>query len=127
MTIKLHNPDTLHPSTVLSYAAQVGNILFTSGLTPRDPGTGEIVEGDISVQARVVVGNLDRVLEAAGASITNVAKVTVYLTDIKDAGGMNNIYKNYFGEFRPARTTVEISSLTPGMLIEIEAIVALPD
>ena len=127
MNIKFHNPDTLHPSTILSYAAQVGNIMFTSGLTPRDPGTGEIVEGDISVQAKIVFGNLDRVLEAAGASVANVAKVAVYLTNIEDAGDMNNIYKNYFGEFRPARTTVEVSSLTPGMLIEIEAIVALPD
>ena len=126
MTLTLHNPDTLKPSTILSYAAQVGDTVYTSGLTPRDPLTGAIVEGDIRVQASVVFDNLKRVLDSVGASATDVVKMNVYLTDIADATEMNDLYKDFFAGHRPARTTVEISSLTPGMVIEIEAIVALP-
>jgi reactive intermediate/imine deaminase len=125
MSLVLHKPKDLKESTILSYATQIGDIAFTSGLTPRDPSTGEIVEGGIEVQAPAAFNNLSKVLVAIGASPADVAKVNVYLTNIADATKMNEVYKEFFGDHKPARTTVEISSLTPGMLIEIEAIVAL--
>jgi 2-iminobutanoate/2-iminopropanoate deaminase len=99
-------------------------MIFTSGLTPRDPRSGEIVSGGIAVQAKVAFENLRRVIGSFGATIDDVAKVNVYLTDIGDAGVMNEVYMQFFGDHRPARTTVEVSSLTPGMLIEVEAVVA---
>jgi 2-iminobutanoate/2-iminopropanoate deaminase len=112
-------------SKILSYAVQVGNLVFTSGLTPRDPETGEISGRGIEDQARLTFENLKRVLDSADAAVTDVAKVNVYLTSIGDASRMNEIYSSFFGEHRPARTTVEVSSLTPGMLIEVEAIIAV--
>ena len=126
MAVRLHEPRTLKPSAILSYAAQVGDTVFTSGLTPRDPVTGEIVAGDICVQAGAVFDNLERVLASLGASRRDVAKMTVYLTDMKDAAAMNEVYRSFFAGHRPARTTIEVSGLTPGMVIEIEAIVAVP-
>ena len=126
MAVKLHNPDSLKPSTILSYAAQVGDTVYTSGLTPRDPVTGEIVEGGIRIQTDAVFGNLKRVLDSLGASATDVVKMTVYLTDISDATEMNELYRNFFAGHCPARTTIEVSGLTPGMVIEIEAIIDLP-
>ena len=117
----------MKPSKVLSYAMQVGNLIFTSGLTPRDPQTGEIVGDGIEAQAKVTFENLKRVLDSVGARVTDVAKVTIYLTSIGDAPRMNELYSSFFGDHRPARTTVEISSLTPGMVIEVEAIVAVRD
>lgn len=119
-----HNPSDMKPSEVLSYAVQVGDVIFTSGLTPRDPRSGEIVSGGIAVQAKVAFENLRRVIGSVGATIDDVAKVNVYLTNIGDAGVMNEVYIQFFGDHRPARTTVEVSSLTPGMLIEVEAVVA---
>ncbi len=126
MAMKLHNPNTLKPSTILSYAVQVGDTVFTSGLTPRDPVTGAIVEGGIRVQAGTAFDNLKRVLDSLGASATDVVKMTVYLTDMNDATEMNDVYRSFFEGHRPARTTVEVSGLTPGMVIEIEAIVVMP-
>ncbi len=120
--ITAHNPQDMKPSKVLSYATQVGNLIFTSGITPRDPHTGEIVDGGIAAQVKLTFENLDRVLKAAGSSASDVAKVNVYLTEIADAGVMTEAYQLFFGSHRPARTTVEVSSLTPGMLIEVEAI-----
>ena len=125
MTVKLHNPNTMKPSTILSYAAQVGDTVYTSGLTPRDPATGAIIEGDIRVQADAVFENLKRVLESLDALATDIVKMTVYLTDISDATEMNDIYRNFFAGHCPARTTIEVSGLTPGMVIEIEAIIDL--
>jgi len=119
-----HNPSDMKSSKVLSYAVQVGDVIFTSGLTPRDPQTGEIVNGGIADQAKVTFENLRRVLRSTGANVDDVAKVNVYLTRIADAGAMNEAYLQFFGDHRPARTTVEVSSLTPGMLIEVEAVVA---
>jgi len=119
-----HNPSDMKSSKVLSYAVQVDDVIFTSGLTPRDPVSGEIVTGGIAIQAKVAFENLRRVLDSAGVTVADVAKVNVYLTSIEDAGAMNEVYVQFFGDHRPARTTVEVSSLTPGMLIEVEAVVA---
>ena len=126
MAVKLHNPSAIKRSTILSYAAQVGDTVYTSGLTPRDPVTGAIVEGDIFAQAGAAFDNLKRVLDSLGASTTDVVKMTVYLTDMNDATEMNDVYRSFFAGHRPARTTIEVSGLTPGMVIEIEAIIVLP-
>jgi 2-iminobutanoate/2-iminopropanoate deaminase len=126
MGVELHNPRDIIESPVLSYATQIGDAIFTSGLVPRDPATGDIIEGNIDVQTTAVFENLRRILASVHASEADVAKVTVYLTDLGDAAGMTEVYQRFFGSHKPARTTIEISGLTPGMRIEVEAVIAAP-
>ncbi|ASJ06984.1 deaminase [Thermococcus pacificus] len=108
--IAVHNPDRL---------------IFVSGQIPIDPETGEIVKGDIREQARQAIDNLVEVLEAAGATVDDVVKVTVYLSDMNDYAEFNEIYEEYFGHSKPARAVVEVSKLPKGVKVEIEAIAAL--
>jgi len=97
-------------------------ILFISGQIPINPKTEELVKGDIRVQTRQVIENLIAVLEAAGATVDNVAKVNVYLDDINDFGEFNKVYEEYFGHSKPARAVVQVANLPKGVKIEIEAI-----
>nr|HMM67449.1 RidA family protein [Dokdonella sp.] len=87
-----------------SQAVQVGNTVYLSGQTPLDPATGELVEGDISVQARQVFENLKSVLAAAGLSFEHVARVGIYLTDLGNFAAVNGVMKQYFSEPYPARS-----------------------
>ncbi|HII61291.1 2-iminobutanoate/2-iminopropanoate deaminase [Pyrococcus horikoshii] len=105
-----------------SQAIKAGNFLFIAGQIPIDPKTGEIVKGDIKDQTRQVLENIKAILEAAGYSLNDVIKVTVYLKDMNDFAKMNEVYAEYFGESKPARVAVEVSRLPKDVLIEIEAI-----
>ena len=107
-----------------SQAVQVGDLLFTSGQLPINPATGE-VSGDISAQTRQVLENLKAIIEAAGGSLAEVVKATVFLTDLSGFAAMNEVYKQYFGTQPPARSTVEVSGLAKNALVEIEAVAAL--
>lgn len=109
-----------------SQAIRSGSLVFTSGQVALDPATGQIVAGGIDAQTRQVLSNLSRVLEAAGSGLTNVAKTTVFLQDMSDFGSMNEIYAEFFGDHRPARSTVAAAALPKGALIEIEAVAILP-
>lgn len=108
-------------------AVRVGELLFLSGVVPVD-GEGKLVgEGDVVEQARQVFRNIREVLAAAGATFSDVAKVTVFLTDVDDRAKINPVRQEAFGEARPASTLVEISRLAvPGALIEVECVAALP-
>lgn len=106
-------------------AVRFGDLLFVSGLTAHD-ADGRLVEGDAAMQTRRILENLRLVLSAAGASIANVLKITVYLTDIRDRTLINPVRQEFFGDSRPASTLVEVSALAlPGMRVEIEAVVGL--
>jgi len=98
------------------------HVLYTSGQVALDPATGNIVDGDFSKQARRVFDNLSAVLTAAGTSFGNVLKATVYVTDLTNFGTLNTIYEEYFGSHKPARTTVQVSGLPKGALVEIDFI-----
>jgi reactive intermediate/imine deaminase len=107
-------------------AVRFGDLLFVSGLTAHD-AAGRLVEGDSAMQTKRILENLRLVLSAAGASVADVLKVTVYLTDISDRTLINPVRQEFFGNARPASTLVEVSALAlPGMRVEIEAIVGLP-
>ena len=108
-----------------SQAIKAGNILYTSGQIALDPATGNLVEGDFEAQARRVFENLKAVLAAAGADFRNVVKATVYLTDLANFGALNEIYAAYFGDTKPARTTVGLSQLPKGGLVEIDLVAVL--
>lgn len=100
-------------------------VLFTSGQIPLDPATGSVVEGDIKVQARQAIENLLAVISSAGADVRNVVKVNVYLADINDFSGFNEVYSEYFKAVNPARTVVEVSALPKNVRVEIEAIAVI--
>lgn len=106
-----------------SQAVKVGNFIFISGQIPIDPKTGEIAGDDIITQTKRVLENIKAVLEATGATLTNVVKTTVYLADMSDFKAMNETYKTYFTDNPPARSTVEVSKLPKGPKIEIDVIV----
>ena len=106
----------------LSQAIKVENLIFTQGMIARDPKTGEFIGGDIETQTERIILNLKTILEAAGSSLDKAAKVTVFLTDIRDFVGMNEVYRKFFPVDPPARSTVEVSNLAIAALVEIEMI-----
>jgi 2-iminobutanoate/2-iminopropanoate deaminase len=102
-----------------------GGFLFTSGQIPLTPA-GEMVEGDIVAQTEQVLANLDAVLKAAGCARSDVVKATVFLADLADFQAMNEVYGAFFGDHRPARSTVEVARLARDVLIEVDLVARLP-
>jgi 2-iminobutanoate/2-iminopropanoate deaminase len=105
-----------------SQGIQVGNIVFTAGQTGVDPATGQLVAGGIVEQTRQALRNVQAILEAAGCSMADVVKTTVFLTDMNDFKTMNSVYAEFFPAAPPARSTVQVSALPLGARIEIEAV-----
>lgn len=105
-----------------SQAIVTGGMLFVSGQIPLDPATGAMVEGGIEAQTTRVLDNLKAIVEAAGITLANAVKTTVYITNINDFGKVNEIYAGYFTENPPARVCVEVSNLPKGALVEIDLI-----
>jgi len=105
-----------------SQAMEVDGWVFCSGQIPLDPASGELVEGDIGAQTDQVLKNLAAVLDAAGGSLDNVVKTTVFLADMNDFAGMNEVYARHFGNHRPARAAVAAKTLPKNVDVEIEAI-----
>jgi 2-iminobutanoate/2-iminopropanoate deaminase len=111
-----------------SQAIRVGDFLYTSGQVALDPASGQIVSGGIDEQTTRVLENLKAVVEAAGASLAQVVKTTVFLKNMNDFAAMNAIYGKYLaadGTAPPARSTVEVAALPKDALVEIEVITAL--
>lgn len=109
-----------------SQAISANGFLFTAGQIALDPSSGQIIAGDVVAQAERVLANLKAILEAAGTSWSDVVKTTVYLQDMNDFPRVNEVYARALGTARPARSTVQVSGLPRGVLVEIDAIVALP-
>ena len=109
-----------------SQAIIANGFLFTAGQIALDPASGQIVAGDVVAQAERVLTNLKAILDAAGAAWSDVVKTTVYLQDMNDFPRVNEVYARALGTARPARSTVQVSALPRGVLVEIDAIAALP-
>ena len=105
-----------------SQGTVAGNFLFTAGQIALDPATGQIVQGDVTAQTERVLKNLTAVLESAGTSWADVVKTTVYLQDMTDFPRVNEVYGRMIGDARPARSTVQVSGLPRGVLVEIDAV-----
>ncbi len=105
-----------------SQAVRVGKLVYTAGQIPLDPATGKVVDGDVSVQTERVLQNLKAVVEAAGSSLSQVIKTTVFLQDMNDFAAMNKVYSQFFTENPPARSAVEVAALPLGVQVEIEAV-----
>lgn len=105
-----------------SQAIKVNGMVFASGQIALDPATMQLVDGDVRRQTERVLENLRAVLEAAGTALDRVVKSTVYLADLNDFGAMNEVYSSFFGEARPARSTVEVARLPRDARVEIDVI-----
>lgn len=105
-----------------SQAISAGGLVFVSGQLSLRPDHAEIVGGSIAEQTEQVFANLRAILEAAGSGLDRLVKTTVYLTDLGDFGGMNEVYARHVGDAPPARATIEVAALPSGAKVEIEAI-----
>jgi reactive intermediate/imine deaminase len=121
----ISTPDAPAAIGVYSQAVRAGNTLWVSGQIPLDPATKELVAGDIEAQVRQVFHNLKSIVVAAGASLDDVVKATVYLVDLAHFALVNKVMAEYFREPYPARAAVGVVALPRGAQIEVECIVAL--
>jgi len=116
-------PDAIGP---YSQAIVSGEVLFCSGQIPLDPQSGDLLQGDVAAQTKLVLDNLGGVLRAAGLTYDNVVKTTVFLTDLSKFPEMNSVYGTYFTAQPPARSTIQVVALPKGANVEIEAIAVKP-
>ncbi len=105
-----------------SQAIEVNGMVYTSGVIPIDPATGELVDGSAAQQAEQALSNLQNLLEAAGTSMANVVKTVVFIKNMDDFGSINEVYAKYFPAPFPARSCVEVARLPKDVAIEIEAV-----
>ena len=108
-----------------SQAIVAAGMVFASGQIPLDSATGQVVEGDIGVMTRRVLMNLEAVLKAAGSSLAQTVKITVFLADMNDFQAMNAVFAEFFPTTPPARSTVEVARLPRDVRVEIDAIALL--
>jgi len=127
VTVQLVSTDQA-PAAIGPYsqATIAGGFLFTAGQIPLDPGTMEIVAGDVVPQARQVLANLQHVLAKAGCDWKDVVKTTVFLQDMADFPRFNEVYAAALGDARPARSTVQVAALPRGVSVEVELIAKVP-
>ncbi len=121
----VHTPAAPAAIGPYSQAIVAGNLVFTAGQIPLDPATMELVTGDVATQTARVMENVKAVLEAAGASLQSVVRTTVFLSDMADFAAMNEVYGRYFGDHKPARSTVQAARLPRDVRVEIDTIAVL--
>jgi len=126
MIERLSPPGVPQPRGPYSPAVRAGEFLFVSGQGPVDPDTNQWSYGDIRHETRVTLENIRRILEGCGASLADVVKCSVFLVDGRDFAAMNEVYSEYFGADKPARTTVEVRFANPEMKVEIDCIAYSP-
>jgi 2-iminobutanoate/2-iminopropanoate deaminase len=122
MSEAIFTADAPAPIGPYSQAILSGSDLYCSGQIPLDPATGNVVEGDISMQTERVLQNLGNVLHAAGFGFEDVVKTTIFLADMGDFAAVNAVYEKYFGQSKPARSTFAAAGLPKGARIEIDCI-----
>ena len=105
-----------------NHAVRVGDLLFCAGQIPIDPATGNLLVGDIKAQTERVLQNVKAILDDQGLTFANVVKSTVFLTDLANFAGMNEVYAQYFTQDFPARSTIQVAGLPKGAGVEIEVL-----
>lgn len=118
----IHTDDAPKAIGPYSQAVKAGGLVYCSGQIPLNPATMTLVEGTVAAQTRRVLSNLDAVLKAAGSSLEEVVKTTVFLRDMNDFAEMNSAYGEFFGEDAPARATVQVARLPKDVAVEIDCI-----
>ena len=119
-------PGAPAPRGPYSHAVRAGDFIFVAGQGPIDPATNQFSFGDIQHETRLVLSNIQRIIEGAGATMADVVKCSVFLSDGGDFAAMNEVYAQFFGDNKPARTTVECRFAVPQMKVEIDCIVYRP-
>ena len=127
MSLKIVHTDKA-PAAIGPYSQGViaNGFLFTAGQIALDPATGQVVQGNVGAQTERVMSNLAAVLATVGASWKDVVKTTIFLQDMSDFPTVNEVYARALGDARPARSTVQVAGLPRSVLVEIEAVVAVP-
>jgi 2-iminobutanoate/2-iminopropanoate deaminase len=115
------------PAAIGPYSQGItaGSLFFSAGQIPLDPTTMEVDGSDIETQSERVMRNLDAVVRAAGSSLDRVAKTTCFLADLNDFQAFNTIYGRWFGDHKPARSTVQVAKLPRGVLVEVECVAVI--
>jgi 2-iminobutanoate/2-iminopropanoate deaminase len=126
MIERLTPPGVPTPRGPYTPAVRAGDFIFVAGQGPIDPATNKVSYGDIRHETRMVLLNIKRILEGCGASMQDVVKCSVFLLDAQDFAAMNEVYAEFFGDAKPARTTVEAKFVAPPMKVEIDAIAYKP-
>lgn len=126
MIERLNIPGAVAPRGPYSHAVRAGDFIFVSGQGPIDPNTNEFSFGSIEHETELVLENIRLILEASGATKADVVKCSVFLKDGKDFSAMNGVYASFFGDNKPARTTVETQFANPTMKVEIDCIAYKP-
>ncbi len=123
----INAPDA--PAAIGPYvqAIRAGGLLFCSGQIPIDPRTGDLAAGGAAEQAGRCLENLAAVCQAAGATLGDAVRITVYLTDMGSFGAVNDVYQSFFERDPPARVAIGVAALPRGAKVEIDAVVAIPD
>jgi len=115
------------PAGPYSQAIKAGSFIFVAGQGGVDPATGRFVEGGVEEQTRQTLKNIEAILRAAGSSLDDVVKVSVFLKDVRDFQTMNKVFAEFFKEPSPARTTVGVEFVAPEMLVEIDVVAYSPE
>ena len=126
MIERLSPPGSVVPRGPYSPAVRAGDFIFVSGQGPIDPATDQYSFGEIQHETRLVLQNIQHILEGCGASMADVVKCSVFLRDGRDFAAMNEVYTEFFGAAKPARTTVETKFANPTMKLEIDCIAYKP-
>jgi 2-iminobutanoate/2-iminopropanoate deaminase len=128
MIERLSPPGIAAPRGPYSPAVRAGGFIYVSGQVPIDPVTNKAALGDIKAETRQVLSNVQRILEGCGASLSDVVKCCVFLADVKDFAAMNEVYTEFFGTAKPARTTIGVAALPlTGAKVEIDAVAYKPE
>jgi len=122
MIERLSPPGVPVPRGPYSPAVKAGGFIFVSGQVPVDPATNQVMLGDVKHETRIILNNIKRILEGAGASLAQVVKCHVYLANGSDFAAMNEVYAEFFGQDKPARTTVACQFAMPDLKVEIDCI-----
>ncbi len=127
MSVKIVHTDQA-PAAIGPYSQGVvaNGFLYTAGQIALDPATGQVLAGNVAAQTDRVMANLGAVIATVGATWKDVVKTTVFLYDLNDFPVVNEVYGKVLGDARPARSTVQVAGLPRGVLVEIEAVVAIP-
>ncbi|MFX1564055.1 MAG: RidA family protein [Promethearchaeota archaeon] len=122
----IHTKNAPSPVGPYSQAIRAGNLIFISGQIPTNPATGELVKGTLKEQTCRCMDNIKAIINAAGGSLKDIVRTTIYLTNMADFSTVNETYSNYFDLNPPTRTTIQVAALPKGVPIEIDAIAYLP-
>jgi 2-iminobutanoate/2-iminopropanoate deaminase len=118
----INTADAPPPIGPYSQAITAGGLIFVSGQIPLHPFTGELITDDITVATNLVMENIGSILNAAGADFSNIVKTSIFLTDLKKFGEVNEVYGTYFTDKFPARETIQVAALPKGVPVEISVI-----